>query len=142
MDEVGSLKVVQGIYAAFGQGNIPAVLSRLSEDVEWWVAGSSDIPYAGMRRGRRAVEEWFTVLVKSAEIQAFEPKEFITQGDSVVVIGHERLKTKPVGRVLGRVVSHEWVQVFTVRDGQVSRFREFLDTAALASAFRTIPSGA
>ena len=32
---VSNLATVRGIYAAFGRGDIPAILDALAEDVEW-----------------------------------------------------------------------------------------------------------
>jgi ketosteroid isomerase-like protein len=36
----------------------------------------------------------------------------------------------------GRTMASEFVHIFTFRDGKVVRFREFLDTAQLAEAYR------
>ena len=34
-------------------------------------------------------------------------------------------------------VSSDWIHVFTVRDGKVTTFREFTDTAQFAAAYQT-----
>lgn len=65
------------------------------------------------------------------EIQRFEPREFIAQGDQVVVLGEERMRIKATGRI----AENRWVMVFALRDGRIVRFREFDDTAAVAAAF-------
>ena len=36
----------------------------------------------------------------------------------------------------GRKVASEWVHIFTIRDGKVAHFREFLDTAPVARAYQ------
>ncbi len=36
----------------------------------------------------------------------------------------------------GKKMASDWVHVFTFRDGKVAAFREFLDTAAAAEAYR------
>ena len=126
-----NLEIVQGIFASFGTGDIPAVVAALSEDIEWVVSGPRGIPFAGARRGKPAVLAFFSVLGQTVGIQQFEPQEFIVQGDQVVVIGLERLRVKATGRI----AENRWVMVFTLQAGRVVRYREFDDTAALAAAF-------
>jgi ketosteroid isomerase-like protein len=38
-------------------------------------------------------------------------------------------------RANGREFETDWVHLFTVRDGQIVRLREFYDTAVMAEAF-------
>ena len=125
-----NVKSVQNIFAAFGRGDIPAVLSALTADVEWTVSGPQAVAFSGTRRGRDQVMQFFVTLGQTVEIQAFEPREFIAQGDAVVVIGMERLRFQATGRV----GENHWVMVFTFQDGQVVRFREYDDTYVLAAA--------
>ena len=129
--ERAHLKIIHALYAAFGQGEIPAVLSMLDPNVEWIVTGPPDTSYAGTRRGTAQVIEFFTILGKTIDILQFEPREFIAQGDAVVVIGQERMRIKATGRV----AENPWVMVFTLREGRIARFREFDDTASVAAAF-------
>ena len=126
-----NVETVQGIYAAFGRGDLPAVLNAFSDDVEWMVTGPPETSYAGTRRGRAQVVQFFTVLSQTVDIQQFEPREFIAQGDQVVVVGFERLKI----RSTGRIAENHWVMIFTLRNGHVARFREYDDSAAVADAF-------
>ena len=133
MAEQDNVEVVKGAYEAFGRRDIPGLLEMLTEDVDWFTAGSPDaIPYAGQKRGRKEVEGFFTTLAATEDITHFEPREFIAQGDRVVVLGNYK------GRVLAnsRGYDVDWLQVFTVRDGKIAGFREYLDTAALADAHR------
>jgi ketosteroid isomerase-like protein len=66
------------------------------------------------------------MLTEFLEFQVFQPDEFIAGHDSVVVLGHERCRVKATGRL----VEAKWVQIFTLRDGRISRYREYSDTAA------------
>ena len=34
-EQMGNAETVQGIYEAFGRGDIPAIMERMSETVEW-----------------------------------------------------------------------------------------------------------
>jgi ketosteroid isomerase-like protein len=129
--EDGGLTKVKEFFADFGKGDIPAVLNTLAEDVDWFIPGPVAIPYAGERRGRERVEQFFTSFGDSVEVQKFEPREFIARGDRVVVLGHEVLKVKSTSKV----VDNEWAMVFTVGKDKINTFRSYEDTAALAAAF-------
>lgn len=128
-----NVDVVQETYEAVGRGDIPAVLGLLTDNVEWTLQGPSMIPFAGTRRGRGGVAEFFSLVGKNLEFEQFEPREFVVQGDTVAVLGYERSVIKPTGRTL----EQEWTHVYTLRDGKIAKFRAFEDTAALVVAFDT-----
>jgi len=133
MSDQQNLRIVQDGYRAFQRGDIPAFLGLLSEDVEWDIPGAKDVPYAGLRHGRDQVAQFLKILGETDEIQHFEPQQFFADGELVVVLGHYRARVKATGRI----AENDWVHVFRVRNGQLSNFREFYDTAALAEAYRT-----
>ncbi|TFZ05445.1 hypothetical protein EZ313_01875 [Ramlibacter henchirensis] len=124
------LEVVQAVYAAFGSGNIPGILDLLAEDVDWTFRGARGLAYTGTFRGRSAVEKWFGSVVQADDIQAFEPREFLAGGEHVTVLGWERTRALPDGKVF----ETDWVHVFTVRGGRVARFWGMYDTQAAAAA--------
>ena len=126
-----NLTVVKGIVAAFETGDLPGLLHALSPDVEWRVGGPDSVPYAGTRRGREQVKHFFEELSRVVEFQRFEPQTFISEGETVVVLGQEKLLVR-AGR---QAIENDWVMVFTLRKGQVAAFRQFSDTAALAAGF-------
>lgn len=128
--EQENVEVVQQNYAAVGRGDIPALLALLTDDVDWSMPGPAVIPWAGTRRGRQQVAEFFTLLGETLEFQRFEPREFIAEGNTVVVIGYERSLVKPTGRIF----EQEWVHVYTLHDGKIIRCRIFEDTAAQVAA--------
>src|SRR4051812_22688746 len=117
MIQQDNVHAVQAIFAAFGQGDIPAVLAALSEDVEWEISAPPAAPYGGLRRGRQQVRESFQQLGATMEFEAFEPREFIAQGDTVVVLGRERVRA----RSTGKSAENPWAMAFTLREGQVIR---------------------
>jgi ketosteroid isomerase-like protein len=123
--------VVQETYEAVGHGDIPALLDLLTDDVEWTFQGPSTIPFAGTRRGREGVAEFFALVGEILKFREFEPREFVAQGDTVVVLGFERSLVKPTGRTF----EQEWAHVYTLRDGKVAAFLALEDTAAHVVAF-------
>ncbi len=64
------------------------------------------------------------------EILIFEPREFISTGDSVTVLGWERTRARPAGKVF----ETEWVHVFTARDGEITPYWGKYDTEVSAAA--------
>ncbi len=123
--------VVQETYEAVGRGDIPTLLDLLTDDVEWTFQGPYSIPFAGTRRRREGVAEFFSLVGENIEFQDFEPREFIAQGDTVVVLGFERSLVKPTMRTF----EQEWAHVYTLRDGKVAKFLSIEDTAAHVVAF-------
>lgn len=132
MSEQDNVQTIKQLYADFGQRNIPAVLNVLADDIEWVVPGTAEIPYAGRSKGRDAATQFFTRLGEAVEFESFEPQEFVGQGDTVVAIGHDRRRP----RSTGKLVENHWAMVWKLRDGKVSSFRAYEDTAEAAAAFR------
>jgi uncharacterized protein len=130
MSEQTNADVVQRGYEAFGRGDIPAFLELLTDDVEWIQQGPPVIPFAGTRHGHEGVMEYFSLLGESLEFEQFEPREFVAQDDTVVVLGFER----SLGKATGRTVEQEWAHVYTLRDGKIAKGRFFEDTAAYVAA--------
>jgi ketosteroid isomerase-like protein len=133
MQEATNTKVVKDAYAAFGQGDIPTLLTYLADDVRWEpaVGTAAQVPFAGERQGKAQVAEFFQLVAEFERFEQFEPREFVAEGDKVVAIGHYRAVTKPTGRSF----ESDFVMVFTLRDGKVTRFQEFTDSAGINAAF-------
>jgi ketosteroid isomerase-like protein len=88
------------------------------------------VPTGGERRGKASVSEFFKLVAESTQFTRFEPQEFIAQGDRVVALGHYTAKTSAGGSF-----DSDFVMVFKLRNGKITEFQEFLDSAALNAAF-------
>ena len=64
------------------------------------------------------------------EMSLSETREFVAQGDRVLVIGVATGKIKATNKPF----KDEWVFDITVRDGKLTRIQEYIDTQALARA--------
>lgn len=127
-----NVQVIQDVYTAFGQGNIPGVLDLLDEDVDWTFNGrSEDIPFGGRWQGKAKMMDFFQTVGATCDVLEFGPNEVISFGEHVLSLGHERVRV----RATGRVFESDWAHLFQVIDGRVVRLREFYDTAAIAEAF-------
>ena len=132
-----NLKVVRDAYLAYRDRNFDALRNCLAEDVKWFAIGPPDvIPSAGTRYGRDQVEQYFVTLDDKEAIRSFEPEEFIVEGDKVVAMGDLERRVDSTGSVL----QSPWVHVYTLRNGKISDFRSFYDTAAALEALASAHS--
>jgi ketosteroid isomerase-like protein len=130
---MSNLSTVQDIYAAFGQGDIPTILSKLADDVDWeYAPGPNDVPWLQRRSGRDAVGGFFESLA-AMEFHTFAPKELL-EGDGVVVT---LLDVDFTVRATGkRVTERDEVHVWRFNaDGKVASFRHGADTHAHQLAY-------
>jgi ketosteroid isomerase-like protein len=125
-------QAVQEAYRMFQSGDVRSVVERCHDDCEWTSPDSDLIPMSGTFHGKQGVAEFFTRMGGAMQPTRFEPKEFIAEGDKVVVIGHATWQVKSTGRSFDT----PWVHLFTMRDGKIARFEAFADTAAGERAFR------
>ena len=136
MNKQENIKLVKQVYENFKKGDIGALLHLLSENIEWQLPEIENVPFAGKRRGHEQMGQFFASLAGTQEVQHFDPREFIAQGDKVVALGQYSWRVKSTGREFGGDFAH----VFTVNDGKVIRFHEYMDTAAAAAAHKEVLS--
>ena len=124
-----NVRIVKDLFAAMGRGDRQGLLALSAEDIEWIIPGEG-WPLAGTRRGHA---ELAAVLQKGSEEVAMtypEPPEFVAQGDRVLVVGVATGKIKATNKPF----KDNWVFDITVRNGKVTKIREYIDTQALARA--------
>jgi uncharacterized protein len=121
-----ALNIVQQAYAAFGRQDIPALLELVADEVDFECVAPASLPYAGKRKTRGEVADFFDAIPRADAIHVFEPREFIDAGENVVVLGWE----KSTALDTNKDFETEWVHVFTVRNDKIVRWRGFFDTAA------------
>jgi hypothetical protein len=131
---MGNLQTVQEIYAAFGRGDVPAILAKLADTVEWeYAAGSSEIPWLQPRRGREGAEAFFASL-GAIRIRRFVPTRFLDGGEVVVVLVDIEFTVTATGK---SVAEEDEVHLWHFdAQGRVTRFRHRVDTLAHAEACR------
>jgi uncharacterized protein len=138
MQETQNTKIVQDAYAAFLRGDVQGVLGSLDDSIVWQpvIGAGKHVPTAGERRGKKAVGEFFKAVADTTHFSRFEPREYVAQGDKVVALGHYTATTSKGGSF-----DSDFVMVFTLRNGKVIQFQEFLDSAALNAAFAPAAAG-
>jgi ketosteroid isomerase-like protein len=137
-----NVETVKDFFAAMGRGDREALLAVVSDDIEWIIPGQ-DWPLAGTYRGHAGLADLLETASRSLETST-EPREYVAQGDRVLVTGVATGKVKATNKAF----ADDWVFAITVRGGRLTRVREYLDTQALATAAKadtgvtTAPSGA
>ena len=132
MSEQQNVQLVQSLYSAFLRGDTPAVLGMMADDVDFYIAGEGAFPTAGRRSGLAEMKNFFETLEESIQFESFEPRQYIAQGEMVVVLGAYVGIAKPTGRRF----QCDWAMVWTMRDGKAAKFQEYTDTLAGAKAFQ------
>lgn len=122
--------LVHAVYAAFGRGDLPALLACLHDDVQWTFEGSTGEAYMRTARGHDDVMRWFQQVLAVDGVQVFEPRETLAAAGHVTVLGWERTQALPDGGVF----ETPWIHVWWIRGDRVSRFVGMFDTAAAARA--------
>jgi ketosteroid isomerase-like protein len=123
-----NIQTVKDFFAAVGSGDGEALLAVIAEDIEWIIPGD-DWPLAGTYRGHAGLADLLETASRSMETST-EPREFVAQGDRVLVVGFARGRIKATNKTF----EDDWIFAITVRDGKLTNIREYVDTQALARA--------
>jgi uncharacterized protein len=130
-----NIQTVKDFFAAIGRGDREGLLALVAEDIEWIIPGK-DWPLAGTHRGHAGLTDLLETASKSIETST-EPREFVAQGERVLVVGFARGKIKATNKTF----EDDWIFAITVRDGRLTNIREYVDTQALARAAQMGASG-
>jgi len=109
------------------KGSLEEQTLRLMEAADLHVRRGSSRDY----HGKQDVAQFFDELGQAQEAELFEPQEVIAEGDKVMVMG----QAKWTVRANGNHYEYPWAHAFTIRDGKISRFQQYYDTAATEAAF-------
>ena len=112
---------VQRMYAAFGAGDLDALIETVHPDSRWIYIGANPRLSKAEFAGRESVKKFFETIVERLEITEFNTDEFIVDGDTVVVLGSEAGKVKATGQSF----RNEWAQKYVVQDKQIIRMAEY-----------------
>ena len=130
-----NVQIVKDFLAAMGSYNQQDLLALVAEDIEWIIPGE-DWPLAGTHRGHAGLADVLQKASEKIEMTYPEPPEFVAQRDRVLVVGVATGKIKATNKPF----KDDWVFDITVRNGKVTKIREYIDTQALARASQTAAS--
>ena len=137
MTETDYRSIVLGIYGAFGQGDIPAVLAAVADEPDWGLDPDapivSAVPWLARVHTRDEVGSvYFAGVGTDLEWHAFEPLAVGQDGDHVVAAIRAHFTVRATGKTVDDLETH----FFTFGpDGRIARYRPVVDTAAFIEAF-------
>lgn len=120
-------EIIRGLYDAFAQGNVPAVLAAFDDDISWTEA--EGFMYGGTYIGANAVlENVFMKLGTEWEGFAAVPNKIVDGGDgNVISTGTYSGKFLATGRSVSVPFAHSW----ELSEGKVKKFTQYTDTAVI-----------
>lgn len=128
-------QTVKDLYEAFQRGDMPGILARVADDVDWRNdhVESRECPWNGNFSSKANLPGFFKVLADQLDFKVFDVKALVASDSHVAV--HLRIEStlKKNGRALKNDVMHLWT--FNDR-GLITRYRHFNDTAAETAAWR------
>jgi uncharacterized protein len=131
MNQEANVCIVQELYAAFGRGDIAAVLAGLDPAITWVNPGPADFPYFGTHRGPEAVtRNIFAFLGEHLDIHQLTPTDLLAKDDRVVVLLHMEATARKTGRRIVQEVVHAW----TLNQGRTVHFHDYQDNAQIIAA--------
>ncbi len=124
-------ETIMALYAAFGAGDIDAIVALMAADIVWHEAENNKLadrnPYLGPQA---IVEGVFARVAEDFDEFAVEIGHVIEDGDTVAMQGRYRARAKASGSEINPQIVHWW----TIRDGKIATFQQHVDTFALAKA--------
>jgi uncharacterized protein len=124
-----NVQIVKDFFAAIGSRDKQGLLAVCAEDIEWIIPGDN-WPLAGTYCGHAGLEDALAKADETTEMSYPKPPEFIAQGDRVLVVGSAKGRIKTTNKAF----VDDWVFDITVRNGKLTKIREYIDTQALAKA--------
>lgn len=127
-----NIEFIQTIYADFAIGNIPAVLQKFDPKIEWNEA--ENFPYADGNPyiGPKAVLEGVFARL-GAEWEYWNLTEqtyYEANSGEIIVTGRYKAKNKMTGKEINLQFVHMW----TLEDGFVTKFQQYADTQQVNNA--------
>lgn len=118
-------------------GSIQPLLDALADDASYKLSLPVGTPLSGEFRGRDSITEYFERLDEVLDVLEVNTREFVGNGDQVIVLGDEQF----VVRKSGRRCASEFAFILEFREGQVARVRVIEDLSGIVEAFAA-PSAA
>lgn len=125
---MSNIEVVRRAYEAFTNRDVDTVLVLLDPQVVW--GQPEALPWGGTYRGPQEVLEFFGRVNEHIEGIWVDGEEYLEADSTVVVLGWVRGTARRTGMPFAVRLAHVW----KLRNGKISWFYNFVDTAALLAA--------
>ena len=127
---MSNIDTVKAMYEAFGRGDVPSILEKMSDDVRWeeWADNTAQkrgVPWLKPRRGKEGVADFFRLISEFA-VKEFQVLSIMGGGNQVAAEFVFEADAPPHGRHYRDEEIHLWT---FDEQGKVIRLRHYADTA-------------
>jgi ketosteroid isomerase-like protein len=122
-----NIETIKAVYAAFGRGDVAAIIDVVTDDVDWGTETTAKgAPWYGVHKGKEGVGKFFDAFGKAMDVEDFTPDAFAStdSGDVLTVV---RFKVR--SRETGKAASMHLHHYFRFTNGKISYYRGTEDTA-------------
>lgn len=113
------------LYDAYERRDFARVAEFIHDDIDWVIyAPVSVFPFAGHRRGRKAVLEAMAGIAERFSLEEYKREVVIAEGDRAALMSDVSFKQRATGRML----RFRAANFLRFQDGRLTEFREFVDT--------------
>ena len=128
---MSNVDIIKRLYQAFAEGDMDSISALIDPSVEW--IESDGIPYGGVFQGYEAVLNGVFAKI-GAEWDNFTANvdQFIDAGDIVVTLGTD----SGIHKATGKKMQAPTASIWTLKNGKVIKFRQYIDTLAVTNAIR------
>lgn len=129
---MSNLETLKKGYQLFAEGKMEEVLAMWDDNIVW--EACANLPYIngdGVFRGKPAILEGvFAHLPAYYNNFNIEIREFVNDGDKIVMVGRYTGEYKPTGKPFDVHATHTW----TYENGKVVNFFQAVDTAGITQS--------
>jgi len=126
------IEAVERLYAAYGRGDVDAVLAELTDDVDWAAeAAGEGVPWWGSFRGKAEVPRFFKEIGSNVEVGEFEVVSITSNETDVIAVVHWTFTVNATGKTASMYMQHWW----RFAGSQICFFRGSEDSAQSAAVF-------
>lgn len=123
---------VDAFFNHFGAGEFSALVDLFAEQVDFDVAGASNVPWTGTRSNKKEVSEFFPLFSKYLTApEEFNLSTIIVDGEHAVATGRNVFGVLATGKKF----TNDFAIHFTVSNGKIIRYHMYEDSHAISAAF-------
>ncbi len=127
-----NIRIIDGLYKAFGEGDIPSVLEAMDKEIIWNEAEGNAYADGNPYIGPEAILNGVFARV-GAEHEYFKLEDIQLHemsNNKVLATLRYDAKFKETGKTYNAQVAHLWI----LKDGKISAFQQYVDTKKLNDA--------
>lgn len=127
----GDKRLIAEFLGHFGEGDIDAVLDKMTDDATWWLNGRPDLfPGAGIKTKAEFEETLHQIYARLDGGLQMTPETMVAEGDRVAAQVRSHGLTKQ-----GKVYQNGFLMLFTLRDRKIASVKEYTDLLHAAEVF-------